>query len=232
MDEIDRSQPPDAEVLQPWAWKKRRGPLVLGCAVMVLTGSLGARFILKSHEARERTEIVNRMKQIGLALQEFDSQYGCFPDQSTAAAVKEATGTTLTLGSGSSNQLFRQLLVMGSVRDEKLFHVKAADSKEPDNRFDDDAHALAPGECSFAYVADLTSSADPGTPLLIYGLLPGSTTFDSTLSGAASILRIGNSVTAVQIDASGHGRVNGIDLFDPAQPFWHGKAPDLKWPEL
>ena len=30
-----------------------------------------------------------------------------------------------------------------------------------------------------------------------------------------------------------HGKViiNGLDLRDPRQPFWHGKTPDVKWPK-
>jgi hypothetical protein len=24
---------------------------------------------------------------------------------------------------------------------------------------------------------------------------------------------------------------NGLDLLDPRQPFWDGKAPDVKWPK-
>ncbi len=24
---------------------------------------------------------------------------------------------------------------------------------------------------------------------------------------------------------------NGLDLLDPRQPFWYGKAPDVKWPK-
>jgi hypothetical protein len=38
-------------------------------------------------------------------------------------------------------------------------------------------------------------------------------------------------VQRLPVDKSGHVYLNGKDLFDPSQPFWGGKAPDVKWPE-
>jgi hypothetical protein len=39
------------------------------------------------------------------------------------------------------------------------------------------------------------------------------------------------SVITLPVDKSGHVYLNGKDLFDPSQPFWGGKVPDVKWPE-
>ena len=33
------------------------------------------------------------------------------------------------------------------------------------------------------------------------------------------------------IDKNGDVILNGMNLFDPRQPFWRWKAPDLKYPE-
>jgi type II secretory pathway pseudopilin PulG len=198
--------------------------------VLVLMGFLAPVF-LKSAKASPRTEAINNIKQIGLALQEFDSTYGCFPDASTAARVKEDTKTPLTLGTTSSNQLFRQLLATGW-KSEKPFYAKRKGSHRPDDLFADDAHALAPGECSFAYIAGLSSSMDPDTPVAMTPMIPGTTRFDATIYGdRAVILKVDNSAFTLPIDSAGHARLNGMDVFDPRQTFWHGKAPDIKWPE-
>jgi hypothetical protein len=63
-------------------------------------------------------------------------------------------------------------------------------------------------------------------------LLPGKLLFDRTaFNGKAVILRLDNSATALQIEKNGQVLVGGMDIFDPRQPFWHGKKPDVKWPE-
>jgi hypothetical protein len=38
-------------------------------------------------------------------------------------------------------------------------------------------------------------------------------------------------VTSGLIDSPGKIIYNGLDLLDPRRPFWHGKAPDVKWPK-
>ena len=179
-----------------------------------------------------RTEALNKVRQIGLCLFEFEAEYGQFPDKATAAKVKEATGTPLTLGDGSSNQLFRQLLAFGA-RGEDLFWTWTPDSdRRPDQVFTSDATALEPGECSFAYIAGLSSSSPSGTPVLMAPMIPGTTTFDRKFfKGMAIVLFLGNSAQPLPIDKSGHVVINGMDLLDPSQPFWKGKAPDIKWPE-
>jgi hypothetical protein len=174
---------------------------------------------------------MNRGGSLGLALEEFDFAYGRYPDASTAAAVKAATCTPLTLGDGSSNQLFRQLIATG-LKSEKPFRAWIPGSHEPDDRFDDDAHALAKGECGFAYIAGLSSSSSPGAPLLVCPLIPGTTRFDcEPFNGKAIVVRVDNSISSFRIGKEGRVMIDGMDLFDPRQPYWQGKAPDIKWPE-
>ncbi len=45
------------------------------------------------------------------------------------------------------------------------------------------------------------------------------------------MLRVDNYVPSLPIDSSGRVMLNGMDLFDPRQPLWGGRAPDLKWQE-
>ena len=63
-------------------------------------------------------------------------------------------------------------------------------------------------------------------------LLKGQKKFDrSCFKGRAVILFLDHSARALPIEKDGHVLINGMDIFDPRQPFWKGKTPDLKWPE-
>lgn len=185
------------------------------------------------HRRPDKTEALSNVKQIGLCLFEFDTEYGTFPDATTITAVQAHSSTPLTLGSTSSNAFFRQILADGISKSERIFWARTtATPKKPDDIFTSDATVLAPGECAFSYIAGLSSSGDPDTPVVVCPLIPGTTRFDpKPFDGKAIILRLDSSARAETIDKSGRVIVNGMDLFDPRQPFWHGKVPDIKWPE-
>ena len=229
--------PPDPPLPPDTGTSHRRlkiSDLVWLLVIAILLLALFAPLLLRRpHRGADRTEAMNNMRSVGMMLLEFDNEYGRFPDSSTAATVKSATSTPLTLGSSSSNQLFRQLLAGGGGKSEKPFWVKTASSpKKPDDIFTSDATALAPGECGFAYIAGLKGTDDPATPVLMAPLLPGKLTFDpKPFAGKAVILHPDNSFSAYSIDKQGHVILNGLDLFDPRQPFWHGKTPNIKSPE-
>jgi hypothetical protein len=161
--------------------------------------------------------------------------YGSFPNDETAKEVKAATFSTLPLGSKTSNDYFRQLIAAGMCQSEMPFYARMSHNNKPDNRMTG-TEALKKGECAFAYIAGLDAKGNPARPIVVFPLEPGKRTFDKKLcdkyyDGKAVILRLDNSVTSVPVDTSGRGWMNGKDLFDPSQPFWGGKAPDVKWPE-
>lgn len=71
---------------------------------------------------------------------------------------------------------------------------------------------------------------------MVTPLVPGKRLFDTKssrkyFSGKAIILHAENSVRSYPVDSSGHVWIDGKSLFDPSQPFWDGKVPDVKWPE-
>ena len=188
-------------------------------------------FIRKQQTAADRTKALGNIRQMGLSFFEFEAEFGRFPDESTAPMVKEKTRTPIDLSGSSSNALFRQLLAYG-LKSELPFYARIQGSRKPDDRFDDDAHALAPGECSFAYVAGLSGKNSPDTPLVLAPLIPGTTRFDPVpFGGYAVALFLDNSARPLPIDSNGCVMVGGKDIFDPSQPFWGGKAPDIKWQE-
>ena len=63
-------------------------------------------------------------------------------------------------------------------------------------------------------------------------LVTGTQKFDPKPFGRmATVLFADGSVQALPIDNNGDVILNGMSLFDPRQPFWRGKAPDIKYPE-
>lgn len=187
--------------------------------------------ITKAKKAANLSEAYSNLRSLSMLLYSFDQEYGSFPDAATAVDVQDSTGTSLTLGDSSSNQLFRQLLATVG-RAESIFWAKTSrDSKKPDNNIDSDSTALAPGECSFSYVSS-RSRYGVGTPVVMTPLIPGTSRFDPKPFGRkAVVFFVGDDVRILPIDPDGRVLFNGRDLFDPAQPYWRGIPPDLKWPE-
>jgi hypothetical protein len=177
-----------------------------------------------------RTVAMSNIRQIGLTLFAFDEEYGRFPDASTIPAVQATTGTTLHLGDSSSNQLFRQLLATVGTSEQIFWAKTPATRKKPNDVLG--ADALAPGECAYSYVAGLTSSGDPETPVVMIPMIRGTLKFDpKPFDGKAIVLNLDSSANALTIEENGDVLLNGMNLFDPRQPFWNGKTPDIKYPE-
>ncbi len=189
-------------------------------------------FLVRRRGPHTVSEAVNNARQIGLALFEFDSEYGKFPDSSTAAAVRRDTGTTLALPDRTSNDLFAQLLASGIAGSERLFYAKAKSMRRADEVFISDATILEHGECAFAYISGLSTTGEPRTPVVFGPVIPGTATLDrKSCEGRAVVLRVDNSAMTYPINSAGKIIIDGLDLLDPRQPFWHGTAPDVKWPK-
>jgi len=174
----------------------------------------------------------NDVRQLHLGLLNFQTDYGTFPDASTIAAVKASTGTGVTLGTSSSNEYLRQLLVT-TMKAESVFWAPSAHTPhKPDNDMSG-SRALEKGECSFAYVPGLSSSSIPSTPVLMAPVDPAGRCFErkKDYGNLAVVLFVDGSAKAFPVDKHGQVQLNGMDLFDPRQTFWGGTAPDVKWPE-
>lgn len=174
---------------------------------------------------------VSHLKELGLALFEFDTQYSSYPSNETAKTVKESTDTKLSLNTATSNDYFRQLLASGIATNEKIFQIGSPE-KVADNVSNTDESALAKGECNFTYVLGSSSADHPTRPLVLGPLVPGQMKFDPVpLGGQAVILFVDNSVRTSPISPTGDVMINGKNVFDPTQPFWNGKKPEVIWPK-
>jgi hypothetical protein len=186
--------------------------------------------VIRSYRNEDQTKAVNDFRKIGLALFEFETEYGKFPDETTIEAVRKQTGTRLALGTKTSNDYFRQLIAAGFAS-EDVFHSKVPGRNRHEKRVAD-AQALEKGEVNISYLAGLFSSGNPSRPLLFLPLIPGTDRFDpKPFGGKAIILKIDNSVTSMNIAEDGHVMLNGKNLLDPTNPIWGKEKWTLVWPE-
>ena len=224
--------PPSEAVLRSRKWRNWIYGVGILSVLIVLVGIALSPTVFRSRKKTDITEAISNLRQVGLALMEFESEYGSFPDDSTQQLVQNRNpGNTIPLGTASSNDYFRQLIAAGIAPTEVMFYAKTPGSHKPDNIMTGN-HALEKGECGFAYVFGLSPAGNPNRPLVLYPVVPGKSLFDPKIyDGKIMILKMDNSVTSYPVDKSGHVKINGKDLFDPSQPFWNGKVPVVKWPE-
>ena len=223
--------PSEAALLSKRKWNQLLtvGFVSLGILVLLV---LTAPLTLRSRKKSYQTEAVNNARQIGLALFEFETEYGKFPDASTVAAVNGKTGTLLPLGAKSSNDFFRQLLASGIAPSEQMFYAKNRNARKPDGLVAG-SQALEKGECGFTYFLGATASDTPSRPLVVAPMIPGTDRFDpKPFKGKAVILKRDNSVTSLLINKDGHVIFQGRNLMDPYHPVWEGHAPVIAWPEF
>jgi hypothetical protein len=230
--------PPNAETTPPseaallsrrkWRWLLGVGGFSVILVVLIL---LAPKFLRRGHN-RDDIEAMNNARQIGLALFEFETEYGKYPDATTIAAVQKETGTLLPLGRRSSNEFFRQLIATGISSNEVMFFAKTQDTLKPDGLIDG-GHAIEKRECGFTYFLGATFKDNPNRPILVTPMIPGTDRFDTKIhKGKAVILKLDYSVMLLPIDKHGHVLVAGRNLMDPHHPIWDGHAPVIAWPEF
>jgi hypothetical protein len=183
-------------------------------------------------EKLARIDAKSNLKQIGLALFEFDNDFGNFPNDDTTKDVNLAfpkNGHNLT--GRSSNAAFLQLIATGITSSEYIFDARINGSIRPDEIIIP-GEALKKSEVGFSYISDLSTSDDPLTPLVLTPLIPGTTKFDpKPFDGNAIILHIDQSVSIHIIAKDGHVYDKGINILSPKHPVWKGKTPDIRYPE-
>lgn len=209
-------------------YQTRRGftlvELLVVIVIIAALAGLTAPMVIRQRKKADQTEAVNNARQIGLALFEFETEYGSFPDDSTGTAVAEATETTKISGA-TSNDRFRQLIRAGIAQSEAMFYAKTAFTKKPDGVFNTDTDALEDGEVGFGMIvkADntgLSAAGNPSRPVVVAPFkeaLDG--TFDSDYyDGKAVILKLDNSVASFNIvKSSGNVLINGKKILQTGE---------------
>jgi prepilin-type N-terminal cleavage/methylation domain-containing protein len=194
--------------------------LLVVITIIAALAALSAPMILKQQSKAYQTEAISNARQIGLALTEFETEYGSFPDDTTAEAVATGTDTTKVVGS-KANDRFRQLIRAGIAQSELMFYAKTSYTKKPDGVFNNDSSALAPGEVGFGLMgkAGGTALSNGGNPSRPVAMAPFDAVLDGekfdydVYGGKAVILRLDNSVTSVSIiKTTGYVKINGKSL--------------------
>ncbi len=201
--------------------------------IVVLAGIIAPMAVRTRCGGRsEQTQAISNARQVGLALIEFETEYGTYPSDETAkAVVADFPDHGFDLSGKSSNALFRQLLAAQLTQSEQMFYAKVKSSKRQDGDISP-GKALQSGEVGFGFVAGRTSQGNPSRPLVFCPIIPGTDRFDpKPFKGKAVILRIDNSVTSLPIDKSGHAISDGKNILSADHPIWDNKAPDIRYPE-
>lgn len=189
--------------------------LLVVIVIIAALAGLTAPMVIRQRKKADQTEAVNNARQIGIGLMEFENDYGTFPDDTTATAVKDATDTALVSGT-KSNDRFRQLIRAGIAQSETMFYAKTAYTKKPDGILTTDIQALAAGEVGYGILMDgvkgLSAAGNPSRPIIAAPFkLAMDGTFDSELYDSKAVfLRLDNSVTSLPIvSATGNVKING-----------------------
>ena len=180
--------------------------LLVVIVIIAALAGLTAPMVIRQRKKADQTEAVSNARQIGLALFEFETAYGSFPDQTTGTTVTENTGSVLTFGGNTANDYFRQLIAAEISQSEAMFYAKTGFSRKPDNVFNTAQNALAPGEVGFGYIMNanlaFSTAGNPARPIVVAPLaFPFQTgQFDLDLYDAkAVVLRIDNSVQSIPV---------------------------------
>lgn len=165
--------------------------------------------VIRSEKKVSQTKAIGNSRQLGLALYEFQVEYGRFPDESTAIKVRLKTGTQLELGNSSANDYFQQLVAAEIVSSPYVFYAKSAFSAKAAPPAEQGKWAIEPGTVGFGYLMNGKSSLDekgnPSRPLACAPLaFDGNSVsmhqFDpAPYDGKAVVLRIDNSVLSLPI---------------------------------
>jgi prepilin-type N-terminal cleavage/methylation domain-containing protein len=180
--------------------------LLVVIVIIAALAGLTAPMVMNQRKKADLITATNNAKNIGLAMLDFETNYGSFPDSTTATQVTANTGSTLTLGTTNSNNYFRQLIAAEICQSEEMFYAKTAFSQKPDNVFNDSTKALAKGEVGFGYIlnvaAGLTTSGNPARPIVVTPQVAAFTAgqFDTDIyDSKAVVLNIDNSVKQLQV---------------------------------
>ncbi|MFT4177065.1 MAG: prepilin-type N-terminal cleavage/methylation domain-containing protein [Luteolibacter sp.] len=183
--------------------------LLVVIAILAVLAGFATPQLLRQRKKGDLMQATNNIRQIGLALTDFEQDYGSYPDRSTAETVKQNTETQLDISGTSANDYFRQLIASEICKSETIFYAKTAFSKKPDDVLNTTETALGKGENGFGYVMNgdsgFSTSGSPARPIVVAPLaFPfAEGQFDpDTYDNKAVIWRVDGSAIAVNVMSS------------------------------
>ena len=212
--------------------------LLVVIVIIAALAGLTAPMILKQARKADAAEAVSNARQIGIAMFEFQADYGSYPGTATITTVDtNNVGHGYTIGVASANECFRQLFAAGITESEAMFYAKISGVTKPDGDITASGNkAIGTGECGFGYILNATQGQTAtGNPARVIVATPmkTATTFNpDPFDKKAVLLRIDNSVVSVNIDTAGLAKIGGADVLAAATKFWGTVVPTAVLPTV
>lgn len=207
--------------------RMRRGftlvELLVVIVIIAALAGLTAPMVIRQRKKADQTQAVSNARQIGLAMFEFETEYGSFPESSLGTIITTNTGTELSVGTvANANDAFKQLIAANIAGSEEMFFCKTAYSTvKPDNVFTTDANTLGAGDVGYGYMtktggAAFTAAGNSGRVLAAAPLSYNSTfeagKFDKEMyDSKAVVLKMDNSVQSLPINKLGDAILGGAN---------------------
>ncbi len=202
--------------------------LLVVIVIIAALAGLTAPMVIRQRKKADQTEAVSNARQVGLAMFEFETEYGSYPDPTVGATINTNVGGTLVAPTTitTSNDAFTQLIAAGIASSELIFYCKTLYStQKPDNVYGTATETLKRGDVGFGYMMDtgskaLSSAGNSGRVLIAAPLkYSGSFTskqFDKeAYDSKAVVLKLDNSVVSLPINRDGEAVLGGVKkLFD------------------
>lgn len=215
--------------------------ILFGSALLLIFGALAIPKLRIMKTEANQSKAISNLSSLGIAMTEFDSQYGGFPSiESRELLIEE--GIELPEGD-TANAYLAQLLASKTLDSEKVFYIPGLKgTKEGDDIFDSPETTLARGENSFGYAIlsdgrSLSQSyGSSAIPVLVAPVLKGgvSPVFDQNLfRGQAIYLKLDSSVGTREINKKGElvSKQTDQDIFKNGDnTIWGDDTPIVKAP--
>ncbi len=187
--------------------------LLVVIAIIAALAALVSPQVLRGLKKADFTTATSNARQIGLAMFDFQIEYGRFPDANTETQVtNNFPNAEVKPKQGDANGFFRQLFTANITQSEDIFYVKTSQTIRPDGVIDN-AGCLNAGENGFGYIMNGTVGLTTGgnaARVIAVTPLDSSGNFDpDPFDKKAATLRIDQSVQAVNINASGEALLGG-----------------------
>ena len=148
-----------------------------------------------------RTKAINNLRQIGIALNDFDSNYNTFPQQELPPEFLEENPDFKAQDRSDSNYLLGHLIRTKCVDTEQIFSFGHSKKNNQHDDFSTEDRLLEAGECQYSYISaaggePLTASTTTSEmPLAFAAVIPRTGQFDrNAFDNRAVYLRGDNSV--------------------------------------
>jgi len=197
--------------------------LLVVIAIIAILAGLATPAIFNALKAGELTKTTHNMKQLSVALLQYEQQFGHYPIAEDATEFPDAFTDGVNSSTGDSNGPLSLLIASSNLKSEENFFAKGGSpsgDREPDNDFSTSSSVLEDGECGMAYVlkdstTSFSTSDNSSIPLLLSPMEDESTYNPDPYNSKGVALRIDGSAKQGTINPDGDTLlINNKDILD------------------